>query len=463
METPASLRWIVPAVAPFAASAALLGCAVVHGPAPAAPIADPPRADLPGAVAGAADAAPRVLRVDDVIALARSGSERVLEAAARVRAADARTAATRGDVFLPKVDVLASYWGTDRELAVDTALGPLRITSHELGVEMVRATQPLLDVANFFFRFDAERTGAEMARLAAARTADVAELAAVQAFYEILSRREEIAALERSVEVLETHVADARHLYDAGRVPENDVTKVDLELSRRRQALLVARHAERAAMLDLLAALALPPDAAVAIEAPTQAPDAAPAPLAELVAHALGRRADLRALAAADRRLDLLASAETADYLPHIEGFVDYQYDVNDALRDKDAFDGGVLAHVRLFDGLARDHRRSEVLAERERLAARRRDLERRIAIEVERARLALEEEQSALAFAEHSVAQAEASLRVEDDLYRHDRSATAAVLDSELTLFERRVDAAHARYGALEAVAELKAATGGG
>ena len=119
--------------------------------------------------------------------------------------------------------------------------------------------------------------------------------------------------------------------------------------------------------------------------------------------------------------------------------------------------------HVRLFDGLARDHRRAEVLAQREGLAARRRDLERRIAIEVEQARLSVEEEQSALAVAEHSIAQAEASLRVEDDLYRHDRSATAAVLDSELTLFERRVDAAHARYGALVAAAELKAATGGG
>ena len=464
METPSSLKWIAPVVAPLAATAALFGCAAVHGPAPAVPSADTPPADAPARAAAVPDAPPRVLRIDDVVALARAGSERVLEAAARVHAAEARVGATRGDVFLPKVDVFGSYWRTDRELSVDTALGPLRITSHDLGVELVRATQPLLDVADFFFRWDAERAVAETARLAAARAADVAELTAVRAFYEILSRREEISALERSVEVLGTHVEDARHLYDAGRVPENDVTKVDLELSRRRQALLVARHAERAATLELLAALALPPDAPVAVEAPAPArpADAPPAPLAALVTRALGTRADLRALAADDRRLELLAAAETAGYLPRVEGFVDYQYDVNGALSDKDAFDGGVQMHVRLFDGLARDHRRAEVLAERERLGARRRDLERRIAIEVEQARLALEEEQSALAVAEHSVAQAEASLRVEDDLYRHDGSATAAVLDSELTLFERRVDAAHARYGALEAAAELKAATGG-
>jgi outer membrane protein TolC len=403
-----------------------------------------------------------VLRLDDVIALARGSSEQVLAAAARVRAADARVGATRGNVFLPKVDVFGSWWRSDRALSVDTQVGPLRIFGHELGIEMVRATQPLLDVAAFFFRWKAERTGAEMARLAAARAADVAELTAVRAFYEILSQREEITALERSVEVLRLHVEDARHLYDAGRVPENDVTKVDLELSRRQQALLVARHAERAATLDLLAALALPPDAEVAVESPTLTADAAPAPLPELVARALGTRADLRALAAADDRLALLAKAELADYLPRVEGFADYQYDVSDALSDNDAFEGGVQMHVRLFDGLARNHRRDEVLAQRDSLAARRRDLERRIAIEVERARLAMEEEQSALAVAEHSIAQAEASLRVEDDLYRHDRSATAAVLDSELTLFERRVDAAHARYGALAAAAELKAATGG-
>jgi outer membrane protein TolC len=466
MDTPTSSRWIAAAVAPLAATAALVGCAAVHAPSPAPASPGLPRVDpsVPVGIAQdvASTQAPRVLGVDDVVALARGGSERVLAAAARARAADARAAAARGDVFLPKIDVFGSWWRSDRELAVDTDLGPLRIASHELGVEMVRATQPLIDVADFFFRFDAERAGAETARLAAARAADVAELTAVEAFYEVLSRREEIAALERSVDVLGSHVEDARHLYDAGRVPENDVTKVDLEWSRRRQTLLAARNAERGATLDLLAALAMPPDAAVVLEAPPRPADAAPPPLPELVASALRARADLRALAAADRRLALLATAEAADYLPRIEGFVDYQYDIGDALRDNDAFEGGVLMHVRLFDGLARDHRRAAVLAKREGVAARRRDLERRIAIEVERARLAIEEQRSALAVAERSVAQAEASLRMEDDLYRHDRSATAAVLDSELTLFERRVDAAHARYGALAAAAELKAAMGG-
>ena len=263
-------------------------------------------------------------------------------------------------MFLPKVDVVGSWWRSDRQLTVDTDLGPLRIASNEIGLEMVRATQPLLDIADFFFRWNAERTGAEMARLAAARAADVAELTAVRAFYEILSRREEISALERSVEVLSLHVEDARHLYDAGRVPENDVTKVDLELSGRRQALLVARHAERAATLDLLAALALPPDAQIAVESPAQTADATPAPLPELVARALGTRADLRALTAASTSgWRSSPQPRRPIYLPHIEGFVDYQYDVSDALRDNDAFEGGVQMHVRLFDGLARDHRRA--------------------------------------------------------------------------------------------------------
>jgi len=67
------------------------------------------------------------------------------------------------------------------------------------------------------------------------------------------------------------------------------------------------------------------------------------------------------------------------------------------------------------------------------------------------------------IASAERSVAQAEASLRVEDDLYHHDKSAAATVLDSELKLVESRVDAAHARYGTLAAVAALKTATAGG
>lgn len=447
-----SFRWIGPGAFLFLAT---VGCTAIHA-------ADPPRLESAPS-ASEPSVAPMFLRIEDVGPLARTASEHVLEAAARVHAAEAHADATLGEVFLPKVDAGGSYWRSDRQLEIKTQFGPLEVASRSLGVEMVRATQPLLDVANFFYRYGAERAAVDVARLAAVRAADVAELAAVRTFYEVLSRRDEIVALERSVHVLENHVTDARHLFAAGRVPENDVTKVDLELSRRQQTLLAARHREREATLDLLAALALPPETPLTIEAPPAPPDAAPAPLPQLVARALDARADLRALAAADHRLALLAAAWTADYVPRIQGFVDYQYDVNDAFVDNDAFEGGVQAQVRLFDGLAREHRRSEVRAQREILASRRRDLERRVAIEVERARLAVEEQHNALAVAERSVAQAKVSLRVEDDLYRHDKSAAAAVLDSELTLFESRVDAAHARYGALAATAALKAATGGG
>lgn len=462
-----SLRWIGPAAILFLGS---VGCAAthdagsVHGTVPAGTahvvqslaVESAPPAPAPSG-------ASMHLRIEEVASLARTASERVLEAAARVRETEAQADVTLSEAFLPKIDAVGSYWWSDRQLAITTQLGPLRIASHNLGFEMVRATQPLLDVADFFFRYGADRTAVDVARLAAARAADVAELAAVRAFYEILSRREEIVALERSVQVLGTHLTDARHLLAAGRVPENDVTKVDLELSRRQQALLEARHGERGATLELLAALALPPETPLTIEAPAAAPDTVPAPLPELVARALHARPDLRALAAADHRLELLAAAWTADYVPRVQAFVDYQYDVNDALVDNDAFEGGVQAQVRLFDGLAREHRRAELHAQREALGYRRRDLERGVAIEVERARLAVEEQQSALAVAERSVAQAEASLRIEDDLYRQDKSAAANVLDSELKLVESRVDAAHARYGTLAASAALKTATGGG
>jgi outer membrane protein TolC len=444
----------------------IFGCTVIHEdgarPARAVRVTEAPRVE-PAPSTPAASPGPMHLRIEDVVPMARAASERVRQAAARVRETEEQADVTLGEVFLPKIDAVGSYWWSDRQLEISTQFGPLRIASQNLGFEMVRATQPLLDVADFFYRYGAERTAVDVARLAAARAADVAELAAVRAFYEILSRREEIVALERSVQVLESHLTDARYLCATGRVPENDVTKVDLELSRRQQALLAARHGEREATLELLAALALPPETALTIEAPAAAPGAVPAPLPQLVARALDERPDLRALAAADHRLELLAAAWTADYVPRVQAFVDYQYDVNNALVDNDAFEGGVQAEVRLFDGLAREHRRAEVRAQREVLASRRSDLERRVAIEVERARLAVEEQQSALVVAERSVAQAEASLRIEDDLYRHDKSAAATVLDSELKLVESRVDAAHARYGRLAAVATLKAATGGG
>ena len=362
-----SFRWIGPAAFLLLGT---VGCTVTHDagsaraalPPRAVRLAEPPPVES-GPSAPAPGAASMRLCIEDVAPLARTASERVLEAAARVHETEAQDDATLGEVFLPKIDAVGSYWRSDRQLEINTQFGPLPIASHNLGFEMVRVTQPLLDVADFFFRYGAERTATDVARLAAARAADVAELAAVRAFYEILSRREEIVALERSVQVLESHVTDARHLFAAGRAPENDVTKVDLELSRRPQALLAARHGEREATLELLAALALSPETSLTIEAPAAAPDAVPAPLPQLVA----------------------------------------------------------------------------------------------------RARLAVEEQQSALAVAQRSVAQAEASLRVEDDLYRHDKSAAAAVLDSELKLVESRVDAAHARYGTLAATAALKAATGGG
>jgi outer membrane protein TolC len=405
---------------------------------------------------------PLVLTIEDVRRRARDASERVLEAQALIRKAKAHENATFDETFLPKIDAEGSYLRTDRRLAIETRLGPIQIASRDLGTELVRATQPILDVSGFFFRFGAEREATEAARLAAARAGQVAELEAVRAFYAVLTRRDEIVAIERSVEVLKRRLADAQASVRAGVGKENDVTKVELELARRRQSLLATRNAERGAVLELLALVALPPEASVKIiEPPGAAAPASPPPLPKLVERALEDRPDLRALAVAERRLDMLETAYATDYLPRIEGFVDYRYDLNDVFNDSDAVEAGVQARVRLFDGFARDEKRAEVRAEREALRARRRDLERRVAVEVEQALLAVDERRSALGVAERSITQAESSLRIEEDLEKHAKSTATAVLDAELRLFESRVEAARARYGALEALAWLRAAVG--
>jgi outer membrane protein TolC len=459
----------------IAAAAAAHGCKLTQTPAPHAgdagataprsprPAPPPPAPPPPAPELAPAARPPRSLGVDAVRARARSASERVLEAEALVRKAKAHEDATFNEIFFPKLDAHASYVRTDRQLAIETPFVEIEIAGRDLGLEMVKATQPLLDVAGFFFRMGAEREATEVARLAAERAADLAELEAVHAFYAALALREQGVALERSVAALKSRLADVQNLEKARRARENDVTKVRLELARREQALLATRHREREARLDLLAALAFPVDAAVDLAEPPAAA-AAPAapPVRDLVARALTRRADLQALTAADRRLAAVEDAFLADYAPRISGFVDYRYDVNKVYNDADAVEAGVELDWRIFDGFARDEKRAEASAEREAVRARRRDLERRVAVEVERAALWIDEQRSALAVAQTSVKQAESSLRIEVDLLHADRSTTSNVLDAELRLFESRVELARARYGVLEAAAALRTAIGG-
>lgn len=404
---------------------------------------------------------PLRLTIEDVRARARTASERVLEAEANVRKAKAHEDATFDEVFLPKVDVRGGYVRTDRRLAIETRVAPIQIASRDLSSDIVKATQPLLDLSGFFFRTGAERAGTEVARLALERAADLAELEAVGAFYAALTLAEEVAAVERSIAALRQRVEDSRNLQKAGLARENDVTKVELELLRREQALLAARHREREARLDLLAALACPVDAPALLVEPA-APAAPAPPLPALVARALSRRADLRALDAASRRLEAVQSALVADYLPRIAGFADWRYDYNKVYNEPEAVEVGVELEWRVFDGFARDERRAEAEAEREAVRARRRDLERRVAVEVERATLLLEEERSALVVAETSMKQAESSLRIEENLYRRERSTVSDLLEAEQRLFESRVEAARARYGALGAAAALRSAVGG-
>ena len=332
----------------------------------------------------AQDASP--LSLADALARGRDGAGETVAAAARQRAAEARSRQASGH-RLPQVRLSEQWLRTDspadafgmllnqeRFSFPDFVAGdPNSPDALETAITRLEIELPIWTGGELTTRVRQAQLAAEAAAESAARAGDRAAVAAAEAWIRLAQAREAVALLEKSRETVAAHVGLARNYSEQGMLVRSDLLRAEVELARIDDLVAEARGNARVAEANLGFRLGESVGTGYAL-----APLADPSPLGRereaWLAAAEGRRdlAGARKLLAAG---ELEAKALRGGLFPRI-GVVARHDLVDDQLfgGHGDSTTIAALASFDLFDG---GKRRAAIAAAKAEAEAGRADVDR--------------------------------------------------------------------------------------
>ena len=194
----------------------------------------------------------------------------------------------------------ATFQGTfthyDQEILVDFSMlmpgTPPMVLQKQNQFGMVGVANLPLFRGAAYPRLDLAKKGVEAARLREVRSRQDFLLRVAQVYYGVASRKDVVKALEVKLEVDRKNLAAARSRFEVGQSPRSEVLRADLVVTQDEQNLLTQRNGLDAARRQLGILIGVPG----AVDAARPAEPADPSRSdEEMVAAALGRRADLKA------------------------------------------------------------------------------------------------------------------------------------------------------------------------
>jgi len=270
------------------------------------------------ATAATTDAQPLHLSLAGAIDRAlRSGTQAELARSAEERARIARYEALYN--LFPQADARVLRYNQSINLATfgftipgqPPVIGPFNVTDAQITTAM-----QVFNIAALR-RYAAFRQG-EAASRYAAQAADNDVAAAVARLYVLVQRVDaQIAARGADVTLFEQLARLADDQFKAGTGTRLDVAQANVQLSRARQALLVARNDREAARLALLNAIAEDESQELVLDEPLPVSASAPALDAALAA-ARSSRPELREMEAREKEARLTVEAARARHLPSV-------------------------------------------------------------------------------------------------------------------------------------------------
>ena len=296
-------------------------------------------------------------------------------------------------------------------------------------------------------------------------------LAVRVAYDDVLVARDQIAVHEASVKLLSDELEDTRKRFKAGKVPQFDVLRADVELANERPQLIQARNAFRINKNNLLNLLGCNLPRTVWEDVPLQLSDGLQASPVDLdlptaLARAVEKRPELGALRKAEalRREELVRAQ--AGYKPSAQIFAGYDWQSepygNDLSSDLYGWVAGAQVSWNIFDsGLTRG-KVAQSRAEYDKARLDVDDSRRQIELDVRtaysnfiEAREVLESQKTVLAEAEEALRLAEARLGAGSGTQLDVLSAQTALTQSRTTQAQALHDYSVARSRLQRAVGD--------
>lgn len=278
---------------------------------------------------------------------------------------------------------------------------------------------------------------------------DRAELVfAVRSAYWTVYKAVELKRLvDENVVLVEAHLKDVRNFADQGLAKQNDVLKVQVQLSSVQLLQLEAANGIKLASMALNSLIGLPISREIQIASPVQAMAADPDLLETLVGRALERRPEAKAINFQIQAARAGVQLANASRFPQVYLVGNYYFSRPNErvwpIEDKfqDTWDVSLAVSFDLWNwnraGQQARQARAQ-LAQAENGAAQLRD---GIILEVSQNYFALDEQRQAIKLAAENVAQAEENFRVTQDRFKAGLALNSDLLDAEVALLQAKIN----------------------
>jgi outer membrane protein len=411
-------------------------------------------ASLPAQSQGPEKDGPLTLTVDQAIELGLKYSKGLKISAEKVEAADAK--ALENDTLLrPSLKFSSSYTRLSKvppfEIEMPVFLGggkvvlnPSLLDSYNL---QLTAQQPLF---TGFQLSSLSKIGHLQAKAALEDLSkDQAELVfSIRSAYWNVYKAVDIKRLvDENVGLVEAHLQDVRNFSDQGLAKQNDVLKVQVQLSSVKMTQLRAANGIRLASMALNSLIGLPVMKEIAIASAARPEPSDLAPLDTLVDRALERRPETKAL---DFQIQAArAGIRLANAARYPQVFIVGNYYLQNPnqrifpIENKfnKTWDVSLAVSLDLWNWNKTGHQVRQAraqLAQAENGASEVRD---GIVLEVSQNYFALDEQRKAITLAADGVSQAEENFRVTRDRFKAGLALNSDLLDAEVALLEAKIN----------------------
>ena len=281
-----------------------------------------------------------------------------------------------------------------------------------------------------------------------------------EAYYRVLLQIENGKAAQARFDAAAEMVKTSQALFTAGKGLESAVRRVEAEQADAQRIVTTARNAQAKALLDVKAAMGIRLDSDITLaDALTFAP-----PVGDLnafLANAAKLRPELRAI-----RFRQSAAARQTDAVRGAQGTQIYGMAMGDGLTShpqgtREGYTVGVVVSLPLFDGGQRRAETAQARARQERADAEVRDMELRVAVEVQQAWLDVETAAENYRTAQFALLSAQSAYDVTALRVQNQKALPVEQLDALASLTQARANIAQALYDHSLSVARLNHAAG--
>jgi outer membrane protein TolC len=416
-----------------------------------------------GTQALAEEPPPTVWTIQEAVRFALQNSPDSQIGRQRIESAQAAIALEKS-AFYPQVNLVAQYGQTNNPMYSFGNILNQREFNQEINFNRPGRTDNLNNSIQLGYRFfDGGRSQAGLAAARSQAEAARFELSAVQErlAFEVVRAFHLIDQSEGLIKIRQAEVATvaaahqtAQARFDEGVILRSNLLDLEVQESRARENLLEARHSLALAQQLFLNLLGLPGGEV------SLAPESGEAEIPP--SDRVGKRAELDSLDAALASAKLRIRQVRAARYPALDGYAAYGADQGSITGGEgNSWQAGLKFQFNLFDGHRTEAESARAEAGVNELREQRRKTELAVGLEISQARLALSDAEERLALSAQSVAQAEESLRINNERFTEGVLLAADLIDAQNRLTETQVRRATAATARKIAIAELRRAEG--